>query len=162
MKITQAELKDIMHYDGETGIFTRIKKTARRQKIGEIVGVNCKNGYLKCGIKNKEYYLHTLAWLYVYGYLPEQLDHINHDRKDNRISNLRAVSDIENSKNHSMSKANTSGMTGVSFYEKENVWLAQICHSYKKMMKRFKTEDEAINQRKEWEKEFGFHENHGV
>lgn len=162
MKITQAELKDIMHYDGETGIFTRIKKTARRQKIGEIVGVNCKNGYLKCGIKNKEYYLHTLAWLYVYGYLSEQLDHINHDRKDNRISNLRIATKLLNSKNHSISKANTSGVTGVQYIPKKKVWLAQICHLYKRIRKSFKTKEEAVTQRKKWEKEFGFHENHGV
>lgn len=159
--LTQEKLKELMHYDPETGIFTRRKTTAMRQKVGEIVGVECKNGYLKCGISNEEYTLHRLAWLYMYGEFPEIVDHINHNKKDNRIANLRDVDRFGNMKNMSKSKANTSGTTGVCYCKERKMWKAQIyCNGVTKQ-KRFKNRDDAVKQRGIWEKEFGFFENHG-
>lgn len=159
--ITQNELKELFDYNSETGIFIRKKRTAMRQKIGEIVGVNCRKGYLKCGIYNKEYYLHRLAWLYVYGYYPDKIDHINHNKKDNRILNLREVDNTENLRNMTRSKANTSGITGVSYSKREKKWVSQICYENKRIAKRFKTKEEAIKQREEWNRIYKFHKNHG-
>lgn len=160
--ITQKQLKELFEYNPETGIFIRKKRTAMRQKVGEVVGVRCKKGYLRCGIYNKEYYLHRLAWLYVYGVIPENIDHINHNKTDNRISNLREVTNTENLRNMTKSKANTSGITGVSFLKTKKKWAAQICVDNQRMRRYFDTKKEAIKQRKEWNEIYGYHKNHGA
>tara|TARA_R110000868_G_scaffold116769_2_gene310582 strand:- start:1348 stop:1728 length:381 start_codon:yes stop_codon:yes gene_type:complete len=118
--ITQKRLKYLMKYDSDTGVFTRLISTAMRHKNGEFVGVKTTKGYLKCGIDNKEYTLHRLAFLYIYGFIPVRIDHINQDKTDNRIKNLREVTNSENLRNMSKSKKNKSGFTGVSF-DKKNV-----------------------------------------
>ena len=61
-----------------------------------------------------------------YGYMPNQIDHINHNRLDNRIVNLRSVSNINNTLNCSLSKNNRSGFTGVTWDKPRNVWTSRI------------------------------------
>lgn len=107
--ITQTELKELLHYDLNTGLFTRIGKG--RHKCGTIKP----NGYLAIHIKCKYYLAHRLAWLYVHGGFPEgDLDHINADRSDNRIKNLReATKHINNQNRHTANKNNRTGLLGV-------------------------------------------------
>lgn len=160
--VTQDRLKELMDYDPLTGIFTRKKRTAMRQKIGEAVGVEMKKGYLKCGIDNKEYFMHRLAWLFMTGDIPNMVDHINQDKKDNRFSNLRSVTNSQNLRNMSRSKRNTSGFTGVSYSNNYQQWVAQIHANGKRMLKRFDLKFDAIECRKAWNKEYRFHKNHGM
>ena len=157
--LSQAELQDIFAYDPLTGKFTRKKKLARRHIIGEEVGVATVNGYLKCRIGVKEYLLHRLVWLYVYGVWPKQIDHIDGNPKNNRLNNLRNVTNEENAKNLKVSKKNSSGIIGVSYIK--CLWVAQICVNGKRYRKSFKTKFGAIRQRLKWNKEFNFHKNHG-
>ena len=162
--MNQKRLKELMHYDPLTGVFTRKKCTALRQKIGEVVGVvTCNKRYLKCGIDNKEYFLHRLAVLYMTGVIPKnlQVDHINHNSLDNRWENLRVVERQKNQQNMSKSKRNTSGVVGVSYDQNKKKWIAQIYTNGKTHLKRFSTKFGAIRQRILWNREFKFHENHG-
>jgi hypothetical protein len=160
--LTQKRLKELMHYNPDTGIFTRLKRTAMRQKVGEIVGVKCKKGYLKCGIDNKEYTLHRLAFLYMTDKFPKgHVDHIDQDKTNNSWNNLREVTGSENLKNMSKSKANKSGFTGVFWDKSKNRWVAHICVDRKHITKRFKNKEDAIKQRQEWNVIYKFHKNHG-
>ena len=89
-------LQEILDYDQETGIFTwKINQCGARKK-GQIAGTKNKNGYIVIRHK-KLYYAHRLAWLYVHGIFPDSvIDHINRNKSDNRINNLRSVSHADN------------------------------------------------------------------
>jgi hypothetical protein len=113
--ISQSELKELLSYDNQTGIFAR--------KNGKIVGWNDKFGYLKVEIKEKSYFLHRLAWLYEYGFFPDShIDHVNGERSDNRICNLRLASRSQNLCNVARTKRNTSGIKNVSFHKESKKW----------------------------------------
>lgn len=107
---------------------------------------------------------HRVAWVLHHGTWPVgQIDHINHVRNDNRIENLRDVSLTENRRNHSRSKANTSGVTGVTYCKRTGKWLGQLQVDRRNVLfSRFDTMQEAIDARKAAEAEYGFHRNHGV
>jgi len=125
--ITQEKLKEILDYNPETGIFTRLVRMGQRGKVGDVVGSPHNEGYLVVRIRGKSYLLHRLAFLYMAGYLPEnQVDHKNGCGTDNRWLNLREVSNTCNQQNCKMSKNNKSGFNGVSWYKQTGKWLARI------------------------------------
>lgn len=124
--LTQKELKKILKYNYNTGAFTWIKRLSNRSIIGKSAG-SLSNGYILIMIEGKNYRAHRLAWLYHYGYMPENgIDHINRDKSDNRIENLREVSQQCNTRNTSNFKHNTSGVKGVSWFSRTNKWIARI------------------------------------
>jgi HNH endonuclease/AP2 domain len=130
--LTQAELKKHVHYDPDTGIFTRIKHS-NASPAGSILGCNSR-GYLVFYVCNKLYRAHRLAWLYYYGRWPEHhLDHINRIRSDNRIANLREVDDQKNAFNTSLSKNNTTGYIGVAWHKQQNKYRAFIKINYRQI-----------------------------
>jgi hypothetical protein len=114
---TQALIKDMFNYDPEVGAFTH-RKTSRRAVSGAEAGEITHNGYRRISAGGSRYMAHHLAWLWVYGELPPsgmQVDHINGEKCDNRISNLRLATHAQNRQN--MRKAissNSSGLLGVS------------------------------------------------
>lgn len=123
IELTQDYLKSLLSYDAETGVFMW---TAGRW-AGKIGGWNNGNGYLRVGINGKQYFCHRLAWLYVYGKLPEiDTDHINGVKNDNRIVNLRACLTSENTWNSGIRKSNTSGFKGVDFNKATGKWRARL------------------------------------
>lgn len=125
--ITQKLLKEIVEYNPETGEFYRKKSAYSRTTKTIPVGTMCVAGYLKTRIIDKEYYLHRLAWLYVYGEFPKNnIDHINHKRSDNRIANLRDVHQSENAKNISLRADSTTRFNGVIFDKKRSKYKASI------------------------------------
>jgi hypothetical protein len=83
-------------------------------------------GYLKITIKNQAYLEHRIVFYMVHGYCPETVDHINGDKTDNRIENLRAATYSENQCNVPLASNNVSGHKGVTFYKRMNKWRAQI------------------------------------
>jgi hypothetical protein len=122
-----------------------------------------RNGYLHGRIFGDAYLAHRVAWAIHYGEWPlGQIDHINHDRTNNRIANLRVVRNSENCKNTTLRASNTSGITGVTWDRANNRWRAQICvNGVMISLGRFTNKSDAIRVRKQAERRHGFHENHG-
>ena len=127
--LTQSRLKELFDYCPDTGIFVR-KVNRSNTKKDEIAGCLGK-GYYKIRIDDVLYLSHRLAWLYVYGTLPEFVDHINRISTDNRIDNLRPVTKAQNQQNHGIPKNNKSGYLGVSWDKARNKWSACIQHNNK-------------------------------
>jgi hypothetical protein len=125
--ITQERLKALLHYDPDTGVFTRRVDVGRRHKAGSVCGNLLRNGYVRIGIGGHSYKAHRLAWLYVYGAWPQdQIDHLNHNKTDNRIDNLRDVTSAQNQQNRRCVAKNTSGHLGVAWATDMQRWLAGI------------------------------------
>ncbi|WP_186276154.1 HNH endonuclease [Burkholderia gladioli] len=114
--LTHEYLVEHVHYDAETGVFTRIKTNRTPALLGPVKGNPMGAGYLALSIGNRQYYMHRLAWFYVHGKWPARaIDHINGDRTDNRLANLRDVSQAENMQNVRRPKAYSStGLLGVA------------------------------------------------
>lgn len=165
-------VRDFFDYDPETGnLYHRDKprkyfnndkgwKSSNSQvdKTNPIKGTLDRWGYPRVRVFEKKIYLHRLAWFHFYGCWPEgQLDHINRVKSDNRLINLRDVSNRENSINRGRYKNNTSGKTGVCFEKRIRKWQAQI-----KVLGRryhlgyFTRFDEAVKAREEAEKKYGY------
>ena len=103
------------------------KKGRPGATVGQEAGYIDSNGYRVIKIKSKRYYVHRLLWFLYYGYFPEnQIDHIDGDRLNNSISNLREVSNSCNQQNQKESKNNTSGFIGVCYNKSTNKYKAQI------------------------------------
>ena len=108
--ITQEELKHVIHYNQDSGIFSWILANTNRIKASDIAGsFDKENGYTRITIDGKRYAAHRLAWFYVYGEWPEVIDHINGIGTDNRIVNLRNCNLQQNALNHKK-KINKSGL----------------------------------------------------
>lgn len=152
--LTQSELKSLLNYDIKTGQFTWAVQQSRRVKIGSIAGTIKNTGYLGIHLKNKIYQAHRLAWLYFYGEFPcMNIDHINSNRLDNRIENLRLATDTENHRNISLQKRSSSGFTGVTWCQTAKKWRAR-CRQ--KFLGVFDCPVEASNVRNVYaKKEFG-------
>ncbi len=164
---TKEYLNERLSYDPETGIL-RWKMVSTRwgmRPTDRVAGTKASGG--DCSqmmVDNTFLKAHRVIWRMVHGDFDEQLviDHINGDRGDNRISNLRLVTHQENMKNCSLSKNNTTGHTGIWYQASTDKWHASIHKDYKKVhIGSYKTKGEAIKARKDAEKELGFHSNHG-
>jgi len=144
--ITQSELKELLDYNPETGIFvwkTHLKQSNKYE--GDSAGCLSGGGYIAIQIKGVRHYGHRLAWLYVYGKFPDkELDHINRDKADNRISNLREVTRSENMQNVGLRKDNTSGESNISYRKDRNKYRAFVTENNKyKSLGHFETIEEA-------------------
>ena len=121
--ITQQRLKEVLSYNEETGKFTWLISKTNSVKVGSIAGCSHKSlGYIVIRIDGKLHYAHRLAWLYVHGHLPNenklQIDHIDGDRANNTLYNLKESTSAENNRNQRRQSRNTSGSTGVHLQEK--------------------------------------------
>lgn len=132
--LTQARLRELLHYNPETGEFTWLLRIAQCIKVGDKAGSIDNKGYLKIGINKKVYAAHRLAWIYFYGEIKGsvEIDHINRNKSDNRITNLRMVSHKQNMENQETHFNNKSGYKGVSWWAPTQKWKAQIGHYGKK------------------------------
>lgn len=113
-QLTRDELCKWFTYNPETGQFFNVRAWGARPAGREAQGSIAGNGYVQLPVAGRPYVAHRLAWLYVHNDWPEQqLDHINRNKADNRIANLRAVTRSENQLNRNRNRNNTSGCTGV-------------------------------------------------
>jgi len=163
-KITQAELRERVNYDPDSGIMTLKRKPRKggHTPIGGVMGSKHKAGYLEVRLNNRAYLIHRLAWLYMYGEWPDNVDHINHDRTDNRLINLRSVARVDNQRNQKMKSNNSSGVTGVYWMAGRGKWLSKIKVAYKETNLGYHGNFfDAVCARKSAELLYGFHANHG-
>ena len=144
---TQDDLKKVLKYNSKTGIFTWNVNGRKGVKIGNIAGFNIR-GYKAVYIYGKNYYLHRLAFLYVYGEYPNcDIDHINRNKHDNKILNLRKVDESTNSQNQTKAHSNNkTGVLGVTISSNSGKYRAIIKVSGKNMhLGYFKNLDDAKN-----------------
>jgi len=146
------EASELFSYDSETGIFT--KKTSykgSRGSIGDVAGTTHKKGYRELSATvnkvRKKLKAHRVAWFMVHGELPDQVDHINQDRGDNRMVNLRACTNGQNKINTGIAKNNTSGHKCIGYYDEKgrnNKWMVKITKDKKVFRRWYSTLEEAI------------------
>jgi hypothetical protein len=150
-ELTQQRLQEILDYDPETGVFT-YKNNYHPSKNGKAANKRKTNGYECVWVDNKEYRAHRVAWLYVHGEWPEnEIDHINRDKSDNRIENLRDVSASTNAYNRHLSPLNQSGYKGVHWEIGRGKWRAAFG---RKLLGRFDDFEDAVIARQQAEKEY--------
>ena len=126
-KISQQRLREILNYNPDTGDFTWRLQIAKRAQIGAVAGGLSHTGYVFIRIEGTAYLAHRLAWLYVHGEWPEgDLDHRDCDPSNNRLSNLRPATPVQNNWNTRKSKNNTSGFKGVHWANQAQRWMARI------------------------------------
>jgi hypothetical protein len=145
--ITQNELKRVLHYNQDTGIFTwNVSFNNYVVCAGDVAGGKNSEGYIRITYKGVEYLAHRLAILYVDGYLPEGgMDHKDRVRDNNRYKNIREASSMCNARNRGNSILNTSGVKGVSWFKQKRKWEASVCISgKKKYLGRYKSFDNAV------------------
>lgn len=169
----------LVEYDCDTGFFTwkprpvelydRLQSASRFNqnfagKRAESKDVT--NGYLRiCVTLNGHRFMvraHRLAWFIMNGCIPSCTDHINGDRSDNRIENLRSVSRFENGRNMGIAKNNKSGFVGVNYCNTRQKWVAKgFKDGKRKHLGYFESAKEAAAARRTFETSNGYHVNHG-
>lgn len=155
------KLEDYFKYDPDTGIITRIKWDTKHGH--DIAGNVSKDGYRYVSFYNGKIKAHRLAWYLYYGEMPKyDIDHINHNKDDNRIKNLRDVPTNINCQNSFLSSNNKTGHYGIKWHQRLNKWEAQIggknCRKYLGVFEKF---EDAVKARETAERELGYHPNHG-
>lgn len=130
MALTQARLKDVLHYDPETGVFTWLKTLSTRVKVGDRAGCRTPSGYRVIRLGGRLYLEHQLAWLYVTGDWTEEevIHHKNHVGDDNRYANLKPCPQKDNAKSVRKHKNSKTGIKGVyrDTRKKNKQWFSRI------------------------------------
>lgn len=120
--MTQDEARTCFEYrDG----FMYWKQRGKGRQLGRPIG-NQRTGYGRIRVNGRTYPTHSLIWLYHFGSLPELLDHVNLDKYDNRVENLRVATTQQNGANRPLNRNNTSGFRGVSFYGPRQKYRAML------------------------------------
>jgi hypothetical protein len=153
-EFTQERLKQLITYDPLTGIITRLNS----ERVISLEDAS--EDYRRICLNSKQYRPYRVIWLYLYGYLPEEIEHVNGDMSDNRLSNLREVTRRENTTNKRIRSDNTSGFVGVSFSKDTCKYIAYIQDLNGKTINlgSFACKQEAIDKRKEAEIKYKYHE----
>ena len=177
--LTAPQLRQLLRYDPETGIlywnarepewFEDGKRPAEWRArnwnslfAGKPAGYIAPHGYNLIQLPGRMECAHRIAWTMVHGEWPEFIDHVDGDRANNKLSNLRNVTRGENARNKARPSNNKSGVIGVSWYKGECRWVAEIKHNRKKIsLGRYATFEDAVAARKRGEVKYGYHENHG-
>ncbi len=157
MTITHSRLLEVVEYNKETGIMaSRVDRKSkfgggRSVSIGQKIGSLNNKGYLQATIDGRTYLVHRLAWLYEKGVFPvDQLDHVDGNRTNNSLLNLRECSQLQNNQNVSKQQGvHTSKSIGVCYVKSIDYWVSYVRFNGRQYHKYFKTEQEAIHGRSE-------------
>lgn len=139
-------LRDFFSYNPETGILTWRKSTSKSKAVGSIAGRPQKPlGYVQVGFLGRVYQAHRLIWVMYYNEDPPRyIDHINMNKSDNRIENLRAATNAENMQNSKARRSNKTGFKGVFLIKTSGRYMANICANKKQIyLGTFSTAEEA-------------------
>lgn len=122
----QAKLKEELSYSPETGLFMWLKPKKKR-RLDIPAGTYTPDGYLKITVDGVMIPGHRLAWIYVYGHIPDGMvvDHINGNPRDNSIANLRICTRAQNNQNRRWTRKN-DGLIGINFDKRRGLYRAQI------------------------------------
>lgn len=152
-KIAHSELKALLHYDPETGVFRWLKSTSTRIRPGMVAGstyIYRGKRVTQVGINGRSYLNSRLAWFYTTGVWPTGVvDHIDGDSGNQRWKNLRDVTQKMNIENQvKASRRSIAGLLGVSWFARDSLWTANITvheagRKRNKYLGRFKTKEEA-------------------
>lgn len=127
--ISQNRVKEVLHYNPETGIFTWRDYKGRR---GQVAGCADKRGYIHINFDCKHYLAHRLAFVYMIGRYPKELtDHRDQNKSNNTWSNLREANHSQNRANQGIRADSKSGYRGVYFCNTKNLWVAEVRHNGK-------------------------------
>lgn len=117
----------LLDYNADTGIFHWKTDRGFSPRAGNVAGCKKKSGYVVIQVSGTAYPAHRLAWLLSFGVAPpDEIDHVNGDKADNRLANLRLASRAENTRNVGIKRTNTSGVKGVGFHFQSGKWRARI------------------------------------
>lgn len=145
--LTAERLREVLHYDPETGIFTWKVSLAPRGPVGAVAGCSRsgRRQYVVIRIDGELFLAQRLAWLYMTDIWPtDKVDHKDNDASNNRWSNLREATNAQNCFNQGKRSVNSSGFKGVTLFKRDRVWTAQITVSGKNhYLGRFQTPEEA-------------------
>ena len=120
-----SQFRELITYDPKTGLL-KWAKDHNCVKAGSLAG-GLDQGYIRIQIHSQRIKSHRLAWVLFYGQNPNGIiDHVNGDRSDNRIENLRIANFEGNSRNSKRPTSNKSGVKGVSWVNRRSKWVAQI------------------------------------
>lgn len=158
-------VRHMLSYNPDSGAFRWIAGARAGQPAGTIRARGNKGKrYVQVGLCGMSFYAHRLAWLHAHGEWPSgEIDHINGDGLDNRLSNLRVVAHADNNRNQRLHKTNSTGVAGVSWSKCAGKWLARISSEGKtKYLGVFEKFDDAVAARRAAETEHGYHQNHGT
>lgn len=162
---SQERLLELLDYDPADGLLFWKPRNSTAMRNNSFAGREAftavANGYRTGSVDGVTYRAHRIIWKIVYGSDPEDIDHINGDRQDNRLANLRSVSRSDNMRNAQLRSNNSSGVVGVTYNRERRKWVAQIKDGKQRVIGRFDSFDEAVSARQSAEREAGFHANHG-
>ena len=146
-KILVNRIFELFDYDHESGLLVWSQDYKRSGKAGQPVKGGISNKYLAVYVDQNREYIHRIVWVLNNGEFPEMdIDHINGNKMDNRIENLRLCTRSQNMSNRGKNKNNSSGFKGVSFCKQTGRWVAQITVDRKnKKIGRFDTKEEAAD-----------------
>jgi len=163
LELSLATARKYLKYYHTSGRLVWKISNSNSVKAGQEAGCLPPTGYRQIKIEGKLYKAHRVCWLLYHGRMPSgQIDHINGDPSDNRIKNLRVVSNAENGKNQKRHCKNTSGCTGVYWYKASSKWQAEIMVDGRHIHLGYFTDfEDAVSARKRAERKYGFHLNHG-
>ena len=160
-RIDAARLRALLSYDPATGIFHWRVHWGNRS-AGAIAGYRKVCGHWSIQVDSRSYFVHRLAWLWMTGRWPTQIDHRNRDPADNCWRNLREASPATNSRNQKLRTTNTSGRVGVNRRPSGN-YRASICVNYRKLyLGTFRSFDAAVAARLAAQQRYGFAPGHGT
>lgn len=159
--ITVERVRELLSYDPDTGIM-RWKVARGRVAAGSVAGFDEK-GYRGIRVDGVQTYIHRVAFLHFYGYAPNVVDHLNGDKSDNRIANLRDVDVSLNLRNRARSSNNRSGVTGVFWNSEKRRWTARIKVRGRTIhLGDYLDKKDAAEARKAAERKMDFTERHGT
>lgn len=163
IELTAEYVDKILDYDSVSGKLTWKIDTGVKGKKGAEAGYVNNYGYRMVRVRYSSCSAHRIAWLLYYGKHPAgQIDHVDGDRSNNSINNLRDVNPIDNSRNIKLGSRNKSGVLGVRWLQRQNRWVATITIRSKRISLGYGQDFfHLVAARKSAEVRYGFHSNHG-